>query len=74
MILLFIGLVSLEIFVAFFSGFLPYRRMEIESTMIRGVQAVDAPNGLMMGMVCRMAMTKKKILATLKNCKRRDSK
>ena len=48
--------------------------MEIESTMIRGVQAVDAPNGLMMGMVCRMAMTKKKILATLKNCKRRDSK
>lgn len=41
--------------------------IEIERTMISGVHAVEDPKGLMIGIVCSIAITKKKTLATLRN-------
>ena len=41
--------------------------IEIDSTMMGGVQAVEAPNGLIAGIVCKIAIIKKKTFATLRN-------
>ena len=48
--------------------------IEIDITKMRGTQAVDEPRGLIAGMVCRMAISRKKRLATLVNCRMRDSR
>lgn len=43
-------------------------------TTIRGAQAVAGLSGLIIGIVCRIAMIKKYTLASLLNCKSKASK
>lgn len=59
MVELFIGLVSLIIFIACMEFGLPSRMMEIPKTTIKGAQAVRGPRGLMIGIVCRIAIARK---------------
>ncbi len=42
--------------------------MDIAKTLIKGNHAVRGERGLMAGMVCKMAITRKKMLASLRNC------
>ena len=60
--------VSLVIFIALVGEEIPSLMIEMESTMMRGAQAVEAPRGLMMGMDWRMAMRRKNTLANRLNC------
>jgi hypothetical protein len=59
MIELLVRLVSLVVFIACVERELPSRMMEIPKTTIKGAQAVRGPKGLIMGMVCKIAIARK---------------
>ena len=48
--------------------------MDMAKTTISGAQAVNGFKGLIIGIVCKIAMIKKQTLANLLNCKINDSK
>lgn len=67
MVQLLIRLISLKILKAFISASVPSLIIEIASTNSNGPHAVNGVKGLIAGIVCKIAITKKKTLARRAN-------
>ena len=70
---LLIRFITLVIFIAWVTGTVPSRNMEMAMTPIKGVHATNGSNGLICGMLWRIAITKKYTFASLLNWRTRAS-
>lgn len=65
---LFVRDIALVVFIAFIMVLtIPSRAIDMPITMMRGAHATNGFNGLIAGIVCKMAITKKYMLAILLN-------